>query len=164
MAGRRSICRRTYRVVSIGYGCQDRDVWAALICCWQIYGYASSVCTKEKWLLSLPAWLIDFPQQQQQVPPHHPHLQGGPWGPRVSSRECQHCYFIRLTERDLLLSLHLGINKRSPAGSGSARLVCEGGIKPANELMRSRTRVSEQNLVRKQTLAQLSPKSTVVSF
>lgn len=73
---------------------------------------------------------------------------GGPWGPHVSSCECQLCYFIRLTERDLLLSLHLGINKRSPAGSGSAQLVCEGEIKPANdELIKSRTRVTEQNLV-----------------
>lgn len=63
---------------------------------------------------------------------------GGPWGPHVSSCECQHCYFIRLTECDLLLSLHLGINKRSPAGSGSAQLVCEDEIKPANdELIKS---------------------------
>lgn len=134
-------------------------VWAALICCSQIYGYASSVCTKEKWLLcrrgSLPSCSSRSPGPR------------GPLGARVSSCECQHCYFIRLTERDLLLSLHLGINKRSPAGCGSAQLVCEEEVKAANGgLIKSRSSETDgaEPPERKQILAHLFPNSTGMPF
>lgn len=101
IAGYQSISDQSYRIVCLGCVSQDSAMSGPLlIVLLQIYGYVSSICTKVKTLLSLLASVIDFLQMWKDISNvSFPHSQ------MLSFCDWHHCYFIHLTDSDLLSTL-----------------------------------------------------------